>query len=97
MGNYVRLIRPAEWVKNVFVLAGLVFSAKATDPHAIGLSLIAFAAFCLAASATYIINDIRDREQDRLHPVKKRLFPESAGKIPAIMNPNLPKEEGPRQ
>jgi len=71
MGRYVQLIRPAEWVKNVFVLAGLVFSQRATDAEAIGLTLLAFAAFCLAASFTYVINDIGDREQDRLHPTKK--------------------------
>lgn len=71
MRNYIRLMRPAEWVKNVFVLAGLVFSARATDPKAMILSMLAFAAFCLIASATYIVNDIRDREQDRLHPTKK--------------------------
>jgi len=71
MRTYVKLIRPAEWVKNVFVLAGLVFSARATDPAAMLLTGLAFAAFCLAASTTYVINDIRDREHDKLHPSKR--------------------------
>ncbi len=71
IGPYIRLIRPPEWIKNVFVLAGLVFSRRADDPTAIVPSLLAFAAFCLASSAAYVVNDIRDREQDRLHPTKK--------------------------
>ncbi|MBN1344107.1 MAG: decaprenyl-phosphate phosphoribosyltransferase [Phycisphaerae bacterium] len=71
MLEYLKLVRPADWVKNVFVLAGLVFSQRATESEAILLSLLAFAAFCLAASAAYVINDIRDREQDRLHPTKR--------------------------
>jgi 4-hydroxybenzoate polyprenyltransferase len=66
------LLRPAEWVKNVFVLAGLLFGAKLSDPRALWLSGWAFASFCLAASSIYIINDIVDREQDRLHPTKRR-------------------------
>ncbi len=72
MRKYFELIRPGEWVKNVFVLAGLVFSARATEPRAMLLTAYAFAAFCLAASATYVINDIRDREHDKLHPTKRR-------------------------
>ncbi len=71
MGKYLELIRPAEWVKNVFVLAGLVFSAQAKDVASLRSSLLAFAAFCLAASFTYVLNDIRDREQDLLHPTKR--------------------------
>lgn len=68
---YVQLLRPAEWVKNVFVFAGLVFGWKLADPSSVGLALLAFGCFCLAASAGYIINDIVDREQDRLHPTKR--------------------------
>lgn len=71
MRKYVELIRPAEWIKNVFVLAGLIFSRRAAETDAEILALLAFAAFCLAASTTYVINDIRDREHDKLHPTKK--------------------------
>jgi 4-hydroxybenzoate polyprenyltransferase len=71
MPKYLQLIRPAEWVKNVFVLAGLVFSARAFEPRAMLLSIYAFLAFCLAASTTYVINDIRDRDHDKLHPTKR--------------------------
>lgn len=71
MTPFIKLMRPKEWVKNVFVLAGLVFSGRAGDPAAIVPSLLAFVAFCLTASAAYIVNDIRDCEQDRLHPTKR--------------------------
>ena len=69
--DFWRLLRPAQWVKNVFVLAGLLFGAKLSDPRALWLGLLAFICFCLAASAIYIVNDIMDRAQDRLHPTKK--------------------------
>ncbi len=77
----IKLMRPKQWVKNAFVLAPLVFSAKFLQPHAIYAALIAFVLFCLAASATYIINDIRDREQDRLHPEKCKKRPLAAGDV----------------
>jgi len=66
----LKLMRPAHWVKNVFVLAPVVFAQRLTDPHSITLALLAFVCFCLASSAVYAFNDIRDREEDRLHPVK---------------------------
>lgn len=78
----IQLLRPAQWVKNVFVFAGLVFGWKLSDPAAVGLALAAFGCFCLVASAGYIINDIVDREQDRLHPTK-RFRPIAAGTVPS--------------
>jgi 4-hydroxybenzoate polyprenyltransferase len=66
----LKLMRPAHWVKNVFVLAPLIFAQRLTDPLSIKLALLAFVCFCLASSAVYAFNDIRDREEDRLHPVK---------------------------
>jgi len=68
---YIRLLRPAEWIKNVFVFAALAFGNKLADPHARWLSILAFIVFCLASSAGYIFNDILDRERDRHHPIKK--------------------------
>ncbi|UCG34088.1 MAG: decaprenyl-phosphate phosphoribosyltransferase [Phycisphaerales bacterium] len=65
------MLRPAQWAKNVFVLAGLLFGAKLSDPHALWLGGWAFISFCLVASSVYIVNDITDREQDRLHPIKR--------------------------
>lgn len=77
---WIRLLRPAHWSKNAFVLAGLFFSGAWRDP-ALGLkALAAAAAFCLAASAVYAFNDALDAEKDRLHP-RKRLRPVAAGEI----------------
>lgn len=67
----LRSLRPAQWAKNAFVLAPLVFARRLTDPEALAAALLAFAAFCCAASAVYLVNDIRDREADRRHPLKK--------------------------
>jgi decaprenyl-phosphate phosphoribosyltransferase len=67
----VRSLRPRHWLKNGFVLAPAVFSGHALDAAAVGRSLLATAAFCLAASAGYLINDLLDREADRLDPVKR--------------------------
>lgn len=72
------LLRPHQWLKNGFVLAGPLFGRHWSDwPSA----LILFAAFCAMASAVYIGNDLRDVESDRKHP-KKRLRPLAAGTVP---------------
>jgi 4-hydroxybenzoate polyprenyltransferase len=68
----VRSLRPAQWVKNLFVLAPLVFAHRLDDPRLLERAALAFALFCAAASAVYLFNDLRDREQDRLHPTKSR-------------------------
>jgi len=69
--TFISLIRPKHWVKNTFVITPLIFSLKFNDPVAITKILIAFVAFCLLASAIYILNDIFDKEKDRNHPTKK--------------------------
>jgi hypothetical protein len=61
-------MRPKQWIKNLFVLAGLAFAGKVTDAESVGLALAAFAAFCLASGATYLLNDVRDAEADRHNP-----------------------------
>jgi 4-hydroxybenzoate polyprenyltransferase len=68
----VRSLRPAQWTKNLFVLAPLVFAHRLVDPPLVGRALLAFAAFCAVASAVYLLNDLRDLEQDRLHPLKRK-------------------------
>jgi 4-hydroxybenzoate polyprenyltransferase len=83
IGAMIRLLRPAHWAKNVFVLAPLVFAQRLNDPVALNNGLMAFAAFCLASSAVYLFNDIRDREEDRLHPMK-RLRPIAAGDVTVL-------------
>ena len=77
----VRLMRPKQWVKNTFVLAPLVFVRAYLDVDAFGNALIAFLLFCVASSATYIVNDLRDIERDRRHPVKRLKRPLAAGTV----------------
>ena len=83
---WLRAMRPQQWVKNVFVLAAVVFArADRNAPKPEGWddvvrSLYAFAAFCLGASAIYLINDLLDVQADRSHPVK-RLRPIAAGEL----------------
>lgn len=67
----VRLARPHQYLKNLFVLLPLFFGWKLGDEGAVWSAIGAFAAFCLAASAVYVFNDLRDVLQDREHPVKK--------------------------
>jgi 4-hydroxybenzoate polyprenyltransferase len=74
-------LRPRQWAKNVFVLAPLVFAHQLDDPRVLGRALLAFAAFSLLASSVYLLNDIRDREEDSHHP-RKRQRPIAAGRLP---------------
>lgn len=69
-----------QWVKNVFVFLPMFFARELLDPECWAESVVAFFAFSFAASAIYCINDIRDIDVDRLHPVK-RLRPLAAGKV----------------
>ena len=78
---YLRLLRVRQWVKNLFVLAPLIFSAKFFNPQAVKNALLAFITFCMASSATYIVNDLRDIKKDRLHPIKRIKRPLAAGII----------------
>ncbi len=66
----IRLLRPKQWSKNVFVLLPLFFDKKFTDLRLLGLTVLCFIIFSLAASAVYCLNDILDRKADALHPVK---------------------------
>jgi 4-hydroxybenzoate polyprenyltransferase len=76
-----RQLRPKQWVKNATCLAGLVFSGLLFTPVAEERALVAVAAFCMASSCVYIINDLIDREHDRLNPrTAKR--PLATGELP---------------
>ena len=68
--KFLQIMRPLHWTKNMFVFAALIFGHRLNDPSAIGRAIGGFASFCLAASAVYILNDIIDRQRDRLHPEK---------------------------
>ncbi|OIQ25327.1 decaprenyl-phosphate phosphoribosyltransferase [uncultured Vibrio sp.] len=77
----LRLMRPKQWVKNVFVLAPLLFSGEFTDIFSINLALSAFLFFCIASSATYILNDYVDIENDKKHPIKSKTRPLASGEV----------------
>jgi len=67
----IELLRPRQWVKNAFVLVGLLFGHAWRDPAMVWAALGATLAFCLASGAIYALNDARDVEQDREHPDKR--------------------------
>jgi 4-hydroxybenzoate polyprenyltransferase len=72
--------RPKEWIKNVFVFAGLLFSGKFNQSHEVLEAFVTFVAFCLISSAGYFVNDLIDVELDRKHP-KKRFRPLAAREL----------------
>jgi 4-hydroxybenzoate polyprenyltransferase len=76
----LKTMRPKQWAKNVFLLVGLVFDRKLTNPEAILHTLAGVVLFSLVASVVYIINDIADVEADRQHPIKCKR-PIAAGDI----------------
>ena len=73
-------MRPQEWVKNLLVFAGLLFSGQFDEVNAVVAATVTFLAFCAVASAGYLINDAHDVEEDRQHP-KKRFRPIAAGEL----------------
>lgn len=77
----LRALRPVQWVKNTFVLAPVVFAHRLGQGEAFLDAGLAFAAFCFAASAVYLLNDLRDREEDRRHPLKRHR-PIASGALP---------------
>jgi decaprenyl-phosphate phosphoribosyltransferase len=85
--SLVRLMRPHQWLKNVFVFAGLMFSQAWGDGPLVGGIVLTFAAFCCISSAVYILNDWRDRASDALHPVKfKRPLASGAVSMPVALS-----------
>ncbi|MBR5170703.1 MAG: UbiA prenyltransferase family protein [Muribaculaceae bacterium] len=66
----IKLLRPKQWSKNVFVFLPLFFDKKFTDVHLLALTCLCFVIFSLAASAVYCLNDILDLKADALHPEK---------------------------
>lgn len=72
MRDYLKLLRPGQYTKNLFVFVPLFFAAKLTDTTLLWPATLAFVAFCLGASGIYIFNDYMDRHEDRLHPHKRQ-------------------------
>src|SRR3954449_9856413 len=64
-------LRPRQWTKNLLLFAGIIFAAKLGDVSRWGEAAAAFAAYCAASSASYLVNHVRDAPHDRLHPVKR--------------------------
>jgi 4-hydroxybenzoate polyprenyltransferase len=76
----LKSLRPTQWAKNLFVLAPAVFSSLLLNPDILVRAVLALVAFCFASSSVYLVNDLRDREEDRKHPLKK-LRPLAAGTL----------------
>jgi decaprenyl-phosphate phosphoribosyltransferase len=77
----VRAARPRQWVKNLLVLAAPFTAEVLLDTRVVARLVIATAALCLAASSTYLLNDVIDASADRLHPTKRHR-PIAAGVVP---------------
>ncbi|MFD3436097.1 decaprenyl-phosphate phosphoribosyltransferase [Streptomyces sp. NPDC058685] len=77
----LRTARPRQWIKNVLVVAAPAAAGELDSPHAAGQLGVVFALFTAAAAAIYLINDARDADADRAHPVKCRR-PVAAGEVP---------------
>lgn len=75
MRGLIKLVRPKQWVKNSFVFAPLIFSGEFLHPDSVYSTLLAAFLFCIAASAVYIVNDLKDIEKDRIHPEKCKKQP----------------------
>lgn len=78
---WLRILRPQQWVKNSFVFAPLLFSGEFIDAGSLAWALFAFFVFCMASSAGYVVNDLRDADDDRLHPTKSLMRPLASGEL----------------
>ncbi len=67
----IEALRPTQWIKNLNLFAAAILSGKVFDPITFAQSTTAFISFCLLSSSSYLVNDLADIENDRLHPIKK--------------------------
>ena len=74
-------LRPAQWTKNLLVFAGLLFGRRLFDPASVVDAVSAFVVFCALSGVVYLVNDVADRDSDRLHPLKSRR-PIASGALP---------------
>ena len=80
MIHYIQLLRPLQWLKNVFVFSPIFFSNHLLEMEYLVPTLVLFASFCMVSSSIYCFNDLRDVEADRMHP-KKSKRPIASGKV----------------
>lgn len=85
----LQAMRPHQWIKNTLLFAGLIFTANFTHPSLIGITMLAFIAFCLISSGVYLFNDLRDVDRDRTHPTK-RDRPIASGRLPVALARPMP-------
>src|SRR4051794_26426871 len=78
--DVIKAIRPYQWVKNLLLFVPILMAHQLRDGQRLTHVLVGFAAFCLCASASYVLNDLWDREHDRHHPVKRNR-PFAAGRL----------------
>jgi 4-hydroxybenzoate polyprenyltransferase len=79
--NIIKAMRPKQWVKNIFIFAGIVFDRKLGNVEALSATILGAILFSLLASAIYLVNDISDIKEDRRHPAKKNR-PIASGALP---------------
>jgi 4-hydroxybenzoate polyprenyltransferase len=79
--NLLISLRPSQWTKNLVVFAGLIFGEELFNLRSVGLASGAFAVFCALSGVIYLVNDVWDRDADRLHPVKS-MRPIASGALP---------------
>jgi len=81
VAEYLRALRPQQWLKNILVFVPLFAAHLFTEPILLVRTIIAFVAFCCCASSGYLVNDLCDLPADRHHPAK-RLRPFASGELP---------------
>lgn len=69
---YIEMVRPKQWYKNLLLFVGLVFSKNLTDLDIVYVASLGFLAFCAISGSVYTLNDILDRDRDRVHPRKSK-------------------------
>ncbi len=80
MRNYIKMLRPIHWIKNILIFFPMIFSRQFMDKTILENNIWGWLAFCVISSVVYILNDIKDADKDRLHPTKCKR-PIAAGKV----------------
>jgi 4-hydroxybenzoate polyprenyltransferase len=79
--SLVLSLRPSQWTKNLIIFGALLFGQRLQDPRSVMYASGAFGVFCVLSGVVYLLNDVADREADRIHPLKRRR-PIAAGDVP---------------